>query len=366
MGYLRAEMGLGQAARGLAATLEASSIEFGIHNVEERNPSRHLDLTWSYKESSEGRYDISVVVVNPDNFAHVAERWQRECFKRRYTIAYWFWELPEIPDSWRESFALVDEVWAGSRFIHDALALVSPVPVFRMPVPVYVNDGGSSGRCDFGLPEKAFLFFNSCDAHSFLRRKNPEGAIAAFKGAFSPSDRQVGLVLKVNNSASAAVEMNALREAISDYPNIYLIDRIMNRAELDSLGNTADCFVSLHRSEGFGLGPAEAMARGKPVIATNWSGNTDYMTPENSMGVGYDLERIGQDCGPYSGEQFWAEPKIEEAADLMRRVANDSSLSQRMGKAGRQTIETHYSPVVLAKVMKQRIAYIRRRLYDVP
>lgn len=364
VGYTRAEMGLGQAARGLALAMEAQEIPFQILNVKLGNTSRHDDLSWAHKEANTAPYDITVVVVNPDNIASVARKLSKAVFRDRYTIAYWFWELPEIPNEWFHAFSFVDEVWAASRFIQDAVALKSHVPVFRVPVPVQLELHSGMSRSYFGLPERRFLFLNAFDTHSVLRRKNPFGAISAFKKAFSQNDGSVGLVLKVNNAGTFPDELNDLRAQMAGHSNIYFIDEILTRHELTALIAVTDCFVSLHRSEGYGLAPAEAMSLGKPVILTNWSGNTDYMSPDNSAAVDYDLVPVGEDLGPYSRDQMWAEPKLGQAADLMRRLVTDADYAAALGKAARVTIKERCSPRVVGTTIEQRLKYIRSRMYS--
>ncbi len=133
----------------------------------------------------------------------------------------------------------------------------------------------------------------------------------------------------------------------------------MTRAEIDSLLAVCDCFVSLHRSEGFGLGPAEAMSLGKPVILTNWSGNTDYMTPDNSIGIDYQLIPVGKVIAHYQPDQVWADPDLEQAAYWMKSIAQDDQLARRIGLLGQETIREKFSPEVAGKLIERRLHYLR-------
>src|SRR5205085_6542468 len=192
-----------------------------------------------------------------DNIANAKEQVQEKSIQDRYTIDYWFWELPEIPDAWLPAFSLVDEVWVPSRFVQNAILLKSPVPVFRVPVPVHLGPTDKFSRTSFSLPERQFLFLWMGDMHSDLARKNPLGVINAFKQAFPEEDERAGLVLKINNADSVHADREALasiKQEIAGYRNIYLMDRNMTRSEVDALLAASDCFISLHRSEGFGLG----------------------------------------------------------------------------------------------------------------
>jgi glycosyltransferase involved in cell wall biosynthesis/GT2 family glycosyltransferase len=359
--YIRAEMGLGTAARGVAHALEAAQIPFNILNFEHSNPSLHRDESWRRKEVTSSSYDFTLFAVNPDNLANARERVQKKAVKDRYSIGYWFWELPEIPDDWQPSFDLVDEVWAASRFVQDSISRKSTIPVFRVPVPIRLGPTDRFSRQGFGLPENRFLFLTMADTLSHTERKNPRGVVRAFKKAFPGNDDHVGLVIKVNNANAAGSDEEAirlLREEIDNYQNIYLRDAEMTRLQVDGLLGVTDSFVSLHRSEGFGLGPAEAMSLGKPVILTRWSGNTDYMTPTNSIGIDYQLIPVGKQRGPYEPDQLWAEPDIEQAAFWMSRLVADQELAQRIGRHGQETIQREFSPDAVGATIKQRLTFL--------
>jgi glycosyltransferase involved in cell wall biosynthesis/GT2 family glycosyltransferase len=356
--YIRAEMGLGTAARGVAHALEAAEIPFNILNFEHSNPALHRDKSWKRKEAAKSAYDFTLFAVNPDNLANARARVQRKFVQDRYSIGYWFWELPEIPDNWQASFPLVDEVWAASHFVQDAISLKSPVPVFRVPVPIQLGPTDGFSRRSFSLPEGRFLFLTMGDTHSHIERKNPVGVIRAFKNAFPRNDERVGLVLKINNPNSIDSDeeaMDLIRDEIEGQSNIYLVESDMTRPQIDSLLAASDCFVSLHRSEGFGLGPAEAMSLGKPVILTKWSGNTDYMTPTNSIGIDYRLVPVGKQLGPYEPDQLWADPDLEQASSWMNRLVEEPQLARRVGHLGQETIQKDFSPAAVGAIIRSRL-----------
>jgi glycosyltransferase involved in cell wall biosynthesis len=187
------------------------------------------------------------------------------------------------------------------------------------------------------------------------------GALRAYKEAFPDVGDNVGLVLKVNGADGQHPFSRALAEEVAGREDIFVINRVMSRVELDSLISLCDCFVSLHRSEGFGFGPAEAMYLGKPVIATNWSGNTDYMTGDNSIGINYQLVKLGRQYGPYEAHQYWAEPDIGQAAYWMARISRDRDLAEKIGRRGQATIMSEYSPEAVGEIIRRRLEYVRRR-----
>jgi glycosyltransferase involved in cell wall biosynthesis len=357
--YIRAEMGLGVAARGMASALRAADIPFNVINLETGNYSRHNDLSWSHKEARRSDYDVTIVCVNPDNSFNLRTHVPLTVLGDRYVIGYWFWELPEMPDEWMSEFEFTDEVWAATNFIKDAVASKSPAPVIRIPPVVLMGQGKNLSRADLGLPENRFVFLAMFDAASVLQRKNPLGVLHAFKRAFAADDARVALVLKFNNPDSREPVLHVVREESASHENVFLLDQPMDKEEVISLIKASDCFVSLHRSEGFGLGPAEAMSLGKPAIITNWSGNTDYMTADNCIPIDYELVKLGQDYGPYKAHQHWAEPDLEQAAHWMKRLVLEPELARTIGFAGQQTINLEFSPSVVGKLIQDRLRQIR-------
>ncbi len=360
VGYMRAETGLGQAARGMASALEAAGVPFAVVNFEEGNLAAQTNLAWAHREAERPGFDVTLLCVNPDNADNVRATLPNTLLGSRYVVGNWFWELSELPEAWVREFSLVNEVWAGSRFVEQAVGHKSPVPVVRIPPVVQVTAGGHVPRGFFGVPERRFIFLCVCDTMSVLERKNPLGAVRAFKRAFAPGDTRAALVLKFNNPGFPSTELEAVLEEVRGVPNIHTVERVLSRAEMVSLLEASDCLVSLHRSEGFGLVPAEAMLLAKPAMLTNWSGNTDYMTPDNSIGIDYELVSLGKDYGPYESHQVWAEPDTEQAARWMRRLVDEPGLAETIGARARQTIETRFSPVAVGALIKKRLDDIRR------
>ena len=359
VGYIRAEMGLGQAARGVAAALKAVGEPFSVIDYQYGNPSRMEDATWAAFETEKATYDVNVVYVNADLVPEAFPRLPAGTLDGRYTIGAWTWELPEFPDEWVPSFEHVDEVWVPSTFVQQAIAAKSPVPVVRMPHAISRPGGPFASRADLGLAQEPFLFLMMYDYFSVRRRKNPEGAIEAFRHAFDAEDRSVELVIKMNNVDRT--ERTLIESLIEGRSNISLLERTLSRREVDSLLVASDCFVSLHRAEGFGLAIAEAMALGKPVVATYWSGNVDFMTPWNSAPVTYELRTLEESYGPYRAGQMWADPDIEDAARWMRELANDRERAAELGRRAAIDIESGFSTEAVGRLAVDRLSAIRRR-----
>ena len=357
----RSPMSGGVIARGVAVALGLAKIPFDIINWGNRFAPKYEDTSFLHKEVRRSRYDISVVCANPEGFVHLRLQLPLEILGDCYVVLYSFWELPEFPENCLDVFGSINEYWAGSRFIQEAVALRSPVPVVRIPPVVQLSSARHFSREDLGLPERRFLFLTMADTLSVLERKNPLGVVKAFRKAFSGKDLSVGLVIKLNNPDHlTSSSWQSILDEISNCENVYVLRRVLTGDQVTSLISHSDCYVSLHRSEGFGLVPAEAMSLGKPTILTNWSGNTDYMTNDNSIGINYELVKVGKDYGPYKRDQYWAEPDIEQAAYWMRRIYQEPELARSLGLRGQETICSEYSAAAIGTLISKRLEYIRR------
>lgn len=361
IGYNRAEMGLGEGCRLLAQALESCGMPYGINNFERGNPSRMGDLSWAHREQEGYPYRVNLVHVNGDNMRYVREEFGDAFMKDRYNIGYWAWELSELPGSWRDGFTGLQEIWTPTTFVRDVLARHTALPVHAVPYGIRIPGAfdGSALRARFGLPSQAFLFLCMFDVFSTSLRKNPSGAIEAFRRAFPSGSSEAALVVKINNAQAKPEELEKLRAAVEGCTNIFLLPERLTRQEVYGLLAACDSFVSLHRSEGFGLVLTEAMYLGKPVIATDWSGNTDFMNGENSLPVRCELRPVGQDAGPYTSAQVWADPDLEHAADCMRRAAADRAWSTALALRGQMTIRTRFSPEASGLAVRQRLQELR-------
>jgi GT2 family glycosyltransferase len=356
IGFVKAEMGIGQAMRGLAAACESGGVPFDIYSYEHDNPARMGDESWSHRITEEPGQGINLLMVNPDVVQRLRHSLPSRLIEGRYTIGYWVWELPELPEEWTEAFRSMDEVWTPSAFVQQAVALKAPVPVVRIPYVVEMRKHGYLDRDHFGLPGNAFLFLMMYDVNSVRERKNPQGAITAFRKAFAGTDASVGLVIKINNCTER--ELASIRRQVDGHANIHVIGTTLSRYEVDSLIHCCDAVVSLHRSEGFGLVLAEAMALGRPVIATYWSGNTDFMNPSNSACVDYRLVMLERDHGPYRSGQVWADPDLDHAAWWMRRVREDGELRSRLVKRAANDVQELLSARRIGAMVASRLAYV--------
>lgn len=355
IGYARAELGMGEHVRMSAAALEGRSINWGVINYGERIPGRQKAQTDETRFISDNRYKCNLFHINADQMLLALLALGRSFFDKRYNVGYWAWELAHCPEEWDAPMALVDELWAPSRFIQGAFAERARVPVVHMPLCVSLPNFAVRRRTSLGLQANAFLFLFTFDFFSYVERKNPYGAIRAFKNAFPGRHEQVGLVIKAMNADESSEGWQRLLDLIDGDPRIVVINRTMDRLEVLQLFDACDCFVSLHRSEGFGRGPAEAMYLGKPVIVTNYSGNTDFTLSENSCLVDYRLIPVGKDHYVFSAGQQWADPDEDHASWHMKTLASDPRQAQEIGKKARAFIRSNFSPARIGTLYEERL-----------
>jgi glycosyltransferase involved in cell wall biosynthesis len=272
------------------------------------------------------------------------------------TIGIWAWEVERFPQWMARSSILVDEIWTYSRHAAGALAEVCAVPVHVWAPPVTVFDNVTADRGALGLSDD-FTFLFCFDFASGFERKNPLGVIEAFRLAFAPGEGP-RLVVKSVNGPAAPVAWARMQAATVDRADIELRDGYEPVGRQRALMGACDCYVSLHRAEGYGLTLAEAMAAGRPVIGTAYSGNLEFMTPDNSMLVPYERVRIPFGCYPYPPDASWAEPDLDAAADSMRRAAADPAASAVLGARARAHVERELS-------IDAKVGFVRARLDDI-
>jgi glycosyltransferase involved in cell wall biosynthesis len=353
-GYFASEKGMGEAVRSDVRLLRAAGIPFSIDDFVDPGSVNSEAVARSVDGNP---YRFNLVHVNADQLPAFATSRAPDYLEGRYTIGYWTWELSDFPPDWRRSFDYVDEVWVPSTFALDSIARGATKPVLRIPHVVEPDAPiAPRRRSDFGLPEDEFLFLFMFDFHSFVERKNPFGLVEAFKRAFRPAEH-VGLVLKCSHSEYDPELLEALRYAAGG-ARVHFVDAVLNRPQVRSLVSLSDAYVSLHRSEGFGLTMAEAMAFGKPVVATGYSGNVDFMRPANSFLVDYELVRIERDYGPYSKGLLWADPDLEQAARLLRSVVDQPGVAADRGALGRRDVLRELDPGAVGRIALQRLVSV--------
>lgn len=363
VGYLRAALGLGEAARGYAQAMLSADISLRYTDVTYLTASPIDDAVRLEETDSSTDDAIHVIHVNADQLLRLHEQAGAELFASPYNIGVWAWETQEFPEAWHDRFRLLNEIWVPSAFIADAVGSVSPLPVVRIPHVIQVPHV-SADRARFGYAGDECVFLFYFDFHSTTTRKNPRATIEAFRRAFKPGD-PARLVLKSINGRNCPKELAELK-AMAEGLTVTFIDEVLDGDDRFVLLASCDCFVSLHRAEGFGLGMAEAMAMEKPVIATGWSGNMDFMTPSNSFPVGFQLAPLADAAPPYPAGTIWAEPDIDHAARLMQDLAADRERGRAVGRRARRDIEASHSPEVIGRLIRRRLERVQKIGHPTP
>lgn len=301
---------------------------------------------------------LSVICWNGSIYPLLVRDLPRELFSGRRLVGIWFWETEELPSDQAAGYDLVDEIWVSSGYIAEALAKTSPVPVRRMPHLIRPLTPPATPQLPPELRNDRFLFYFSFDFRSVSRRKNPGAVCEAFVRAFpeSTAGGPLCVIKSVAGRSRHRLEFLKLKAAYRHRSDIFFLDGFVSVAERDSLMARADCYVSLHRSEGLGLTLMEAMSLGKPCIATAYSGNLDFMTGENSWLVRYDPVAVGRGAYPYPPEHLWAEPDVDAAAAAMREVVGRPDLAREKGDAARRTIEQHHGFAAVCARMAELLA----------
>ncbi len=358
VGYFRSELGVGEAARQVVGALETVGMPLlPLHG--RTIPLNRQGHSFDYLDYTAARYPVNLICMNADALPEFAQQAGPSFFTGRYSIGLWFWEITTAPPGdWSTSFEYLDEVWVPTNHVAEAVTSVSPVPVIKVTIPIEMPPITPVSRATLGLRDD-FLFLFSFDYLSVFRRKNPLAVVDAFTRAFDPGSG-ASLALKCINHEHDLPNHSRLVEAVAGHLDIQLIDSYLSPAQKDALTASCDCYVSLHRSEGFGLTIAEAMYLGKPVIATGYSGNLDFMTAANGYLVDYDLVSIGAGAEPYPADGVWAEPNVEHAAQLMREVFDDRGRSTARGALAAADVRRTHSSAAAGARMAARLESVRR------
>jgi glycosyltransferase involved in cell wall biosynthesis len=333
-GFLSGEFGLGALALYNLEAIKDAGIPFTAHNIKKRGGLCDGPAGQGTPSNS---YAVNLICVNADGLRYFMRTKLAESTRGRYNIASLVWELSRFPLQWHKSLQLCDEIWVPSNFCREALAGVTTAPVFKTFSLQIDESGIQADRKKYGLNDDTYAFLFTFDFHSYFQRKNPLALINAFKQAFRPADR-VRLILKYMNQAGYPYHVKELKKAIGGYGNIQIVDERLSKTGVYGLMASCDCYASLHRSEGLGLTMAEAMYLDKPVIATGYSGNMDFMTADNSYLVDYKMVDVHpNDYPPFEKGYVWADPDVGQATELMRYVYRERGRAREMGlKAGRE------------------------------
>lgn len=329
-GFHNEALGIGRAGRLTAQALRLAGFEVLTHDV---RPAISGGGRGDF--AIPGRGGVWLMHCNAPEARLVLERVRREDLTGRYRIGYWAWELPKAPQDWLETARLFDEIWTPSHFTTDSLQACG-VPVRTMPHPTFDLEPSSDGG-RFGMAQGVVNFLAMADMRSSAARKNPLGAIEAFRRAYPSAQPKAALTVKIVRPDVDPAGMQALADAAGGRADIRFLTEELDAADVLGLIAAADVLVSLHRAEGFGLTLSEALGLGRAALATGWSGNMQFMADLPDALVPFRLVPVRDGAGVYQG-QVWADPDLDAAAAAIRRLTNDPVLRAAIGVAGRQAV----------------------------
>ncbi|HET9765251.1 MAG TPA: glycosyltransferase, partial [Thermoanaerobaculia bacterium] len=342
--YFSADSGVAQVGRGAAHALVKSGFPFVRVPLDQHYTETVVARRVHNPEGAP--YPVTLLHANASEASAVVATLPLAAGRTGVRVGYWFWELAHFPLGYAGAFALFDEIWAASSFSRAAFEAISPVPVRLVPpcVPAPRWVAPQAARAELGLDDERFYFFFAFDARSVPERKNPRAAIEALRRCLAHTERprrDVGLLLKLQEAERQPELVDALREAASGLPVTFL-DGATDREGVERMLAAADAVLSLHRSEGLGLLPIEAMQLGKPVVATGYGGVCDFLDEESGFPVRHRLVTLERDAGPYPQGAVWAEPDLDHAAEQMIRVVAGGLPVERRVRAARARVEELY------------------------
>jgi len=352
-GELGRASGLGEGARLMLAGLAELGVPHWGMSAGLLLPGEANDLAGDLDEPAPADAALALH-VNAPLLPAALLRLPRRLLRGRRVIGCWAWELPVVPDTWRAGVPFVHEAWVPSRFTAAALEPMMPGRVRVVPYCVASRPPAPSAldRAAFGLPSGPVVTLTSFSLASSFARKNPLAAIAAHREAFGDRADRV-LVLKIGHAGHNPADMQVLREAAAGASNIRIETRLFPMADNHALTACADIVLSLHRSEGFGLVPAEGMMLGRAVIATNWSGNVDFMDDETAAMVPYRLVSAVDPRGVFEAPgAVWAEADIGAAARHLVRLADDAPARIALGARAQLAAAARLGPAPLAAALR--------------
>jgi glycosyltransferase involved in cell wall biosynthesis len=359
IGYLEGSLGLGESLRGLVRSVAETELRFALYPFNVGVETRLIGAFMPDRYDLRRAYQANVIEMAADQVPRLFNTigWRKT--NRSYNILRTYWELPHAPLAWRDMLGGIHELWVPNEFVRRAFRDIFVGPITVVPPCVEVQTGNRFERAHFGMDRDRFYFIFSFDYFSFPYRKNPLGVVRAFRSAFPDTAERVGLVIKSTGATDQHPDIkSAIMDAALQDQRIQIIDRTVSRDEMLSLIRESDCYISLHRSEGFGLGMAEAMACRKPVIGTDYSGNTEFLSDLTGFPVACTLRGVQPGEYIYSDGQCWAEPDEAAAAVTMRRVFYDQNERQRRATAGKVFVESHYGRDNVGRIAVERLQHI--------
>jgi len=356
VGYPRGEFGIGSLLRLPALAFKEAEIPFGVFDFNPSSQASQNDNRLDEWLTHLPEYSVNIFCIGADQLPLLKKILGKQFFQGHYNILYGAWELSRLPEQLTGCLQGINEIWAMSSFMGQMFRRSTSLPVHDLQLPIVTYQSESICPSQLQIPKNNFVFLFMFDFDSHVARKNPEAVIEAFKLAFPGlSSIPVTLVIKSINGERHEKERNRLKNKIGCDSRILQIHEVLPHSINTALMKCCDCYVSLHRSEGFGLTMAEAMLLGKPVITTGYSGNMDFTTTETALLVDYELVPVQPGDYPFSHGEMWAEPNVQQACEYMLNLVKDSTFAKSLAEKGQELIRTSFSTTTMGDRYKKRL-----------
>ena len=363
VGFPQGTLGLGEDARLAGQVIESLGLDGVYINAPIPGPAKTVMPEGKLPIVEDCRFSTTLFCLPPTEMIRLAiEGGQHLIENDEYKIGAWPWELPHWPASFARVRDFVDEIWAQSEYVKDCFLKEGHTPVHKMPMAVTIPQPDADLREQLGITDNSFVYYLMFDGNSWLSRKNPIAGVLAFQQAFAASSeyQNVRLLIKAMNiNANDPMWQKIVHMANQDNRIIIITER-MDRQTLINMMNACDCYISLHRSEGFGRVIAEAMLLGQPVVATNFSGNIDFCKKDTAFLVDGDLLPLQQGDYIFFEGQYWCDPDIDTAATQLLKIYEDKLLRQKVALSGQSLIQQNYSVSAVAAFYSERFQEISK------
>ncbi|MEN3324625.1 glycosyltransferase [Mariniflexile soesokkakense] len=347
IGYTDSMFGLGEAVKLNIEAAKKLNIPINIINYEKIKRQSNYKYEFKYSINL-----VQIAINDLDTFLSIIDP---EFFNNKYSILFLMWESEYFPSKFKETINLFNEIWTASTYCKEIFKKVYNGPIITVPHPVELSLEPIKNQESISFFDKnrfSFLFIFSY--HSSIERKNPFFLVKAFIEAFG-NNNNVELIIKTIGAQQFKQSKNKLHKLLSDQNNIRIIDLDLDKNSVNHLINNCDCYVSMHHSEGFGLTLAEAMNLGKPTIATNYSGNTEFMNDNNSFLVDFELGFIENPDNNFCSKTLWGNPNMLSAIKNLKEVYINSDLRNRKALNAKLFVNEKLSFYTVGSIINNRL-----------
>lgn len=348
VGYTDSIFGLGEAVKLNIEAAKKLDIPLNIINYEK--VKQRADYEYTFK------YSINLVQIGLNDLDSFFSVIDPNFFTNRYTILFLVWESEYLPSKYEKTINLFNEIWTASTYCKNIFEKVYNGPVITVPHPVELTLEPPKNRIDY-FNENRFSFLFVFSYHSSTERKNPFFLVEAFIKAFG-NDDHVELIIKTLGSQKFKKAKKKLHQATSSRNNIKIIEMDLDKNSVNQLINDCDCYVSMHHAEGFGLTLAEAMYLGKPTVATNYSGNTEFMNDDTSFLLDYELGLIENPDANFCPRTLWGNPNMQSAVEKLREVYRNPDLRKKKAVSAQIFIREKLSFYAIGSIIKNRLDHL--------